>query len=258
MEIILERTIYIGFVKTEYKITNDGKVISLKGGKRKYLKIQKYRHGYLYVNLWVNGICYRDTIHRLVAKAFIPNPNNLPEVNHIDGDKENNCVNNLEWSSSEDNVSHAWYNNLCSSYGENSHLNKFKEEYIIKVCEMLMEGLQPREISELTGISQAMVSDIRGKKIWKHITKQYNFPDRELFNYSSKYPYDIKNKIAILCMENKSNKEIREVLNLPHTNAIRSMIDRVRNKMKNETNVDIKVQRLSKTHQLRNTIDGSE
>ena len=84
------------------------------------------------------------------------------------------------------------------------------------------------------------------------------FDSVEVISIQEYLHYDIKNKIAILCKENKSNKEIREVLNLPHTNATRSMIDRVRNKMKNETNVDIKVQRLSKTHQLRNTIDGSE
>lgn len=231
MNIILERIIYIDGIKTDYKVTSDGEIISLKNGKRKYLKPQKFRHGYLYVNLWVDGICYRDTIHRLVAKAFISNPYDLPEVNHIDGDKENNCVDNLEWASSKYNTHHAWNNNLCTNYGEKSHLNKYKEDTIVHICELLMSGMQPKEISKITGLSQTMISDIREKKIWRHVTKRYKFPKRSIFNYNSKYSYELKNEIAELCIKGYNNKYIRETLDLPHTKAIKNMIDRIRKKV---------------------------
>ena len=63
----------------------------------KILKPQKNRYGYLYINLYKNGIMKHITIHKLVAEAFIDNPDNLPQVNHKDENKTNNIVTNLEW-----------------------------------------------------------------------------------------------------------------------------------------------------------------
>ena len=82
----------------KYIISNNGKVLSTnynKSKKTKELKI-KY-HNYAYVDLCKHGIRKRYSIHRLVASAFIPNPLNLPEVNHKDEDRYNNIVSNLEW-----------------------------------------------------------------------------------------------------------------------------------------------------------------
>lgn len=66
--------------------------------------------GYLTVNLSKNGIVRRFRIHRLVATAFIPNPENLPQVNHLDEDKTNNTVENLEWCSAKENVNYGTRN----------------------------------------------------------------------------------------------------------------------------------------------------
>ena len=71
------------------------------------LKAQVSDRGYLRIRLGHNKTKCTRRIHRLVAEAFIPNPNNLPEVNHIDGDKLNNKVNNLEWISKSNNLKHA-------------------------------------------------------------------------------------------------------------------------------------------------------
>jgi hypothetical protein len=71
-------------------------------------------------------------LHRLVAESFIPNPNNLPQVNHIDGNKDNNCVSNLEWCNQSHNLRHAYNNGLISREKEsrNCHLRKLTEEQV--------------------------------------------------------------------------------------------------------------------------------
>lgn len=79
--------------------------------------------GYLCLDLHKDGKSKEFSIHRLVAQAFIPNPNNLPEVNHKDGDKQNNCVDNLEWCTNLDNVRHAIQNGLISR-AQLSHFQK--------------------------------------------------------------------------------------------------------------------------------------
>lgn len=76
------------------------------------LKPRISKHGYYYVNIYKNN--NRKTVknHRLVAEAFIPNPENKPEVNHKDGDKLNNKISNLEWVTSSENIYHAVHTGL--------------------------------------------------------------------------------------------------------------------------------------------------
>ena len=87
-----------------YEVSNYGNVRSLKYGKIKYLKPADDGNGYYFVNLSKNGIVKNFKIHRLVANAFIPNPNNLPQINHKDEDKTNNKANNLEWCNNRYNT----------------------------------------------------------------------------------------------------------------------------------------------------------
>lgn len=74
-------------------------------------------------------------IHRLVAQAFIPNPDNLPQINHIDGNKDNNCVSNLEWCDQSHNFLHAYANNLVSKEKQSlhCHLRKLTEEEVLYI-----------------------------------------------------------------------------------------------------------------------------
>ncbi len=94
----------------DYLIFRDGRVFSFKTNK--YLKPRNNTKGYYQVVLSQPEKKYIKYIARLVAQAFIPNPDNKPEINHIDGDKANNNVYNLEWVTRSENMLHAYSNGL--------------------------------------------------------------------------------------------------------------------------------------------------
>lgn len=116
MEQIIWKSV-VGF-EDRYEISNDGRVRSLdiyvkcRGGKTRLCKgrnkpLYRNNRGYVIVNLCRDNKTAYSLVHRLVAEAFIPNPYNKPQVNHIDGDNTNNCVDNLEWVTDNENKAHS-------------------------------------------------------------------------------------------------------------------------------------------------------
>lgn len=97
---------YEGF----YEITKDGRVWSCISNR--FMKPTTASNGYYMVNLSKDNKHRYCTVHRLVALTYLDNPYNLPQVNHIDGNKQNNDVNNLEWVTNKQNAQHAWDNGL--------------------------------------------------------------------------------------------------------------------------------------------------
>jgi hypothetical protein len=102
-----------------YEVSNLGRIKSLERISlqkhllpEKILKTAKNKYGYLKVTLHKNYKQKVVNVHRIVAETFIPNPHNLPCVNHIDGNKENNCVDNLEWCTIQENNIHAFKTGL--------------------------------------------------------------------------------------------------------------------------------------------------
>lgn len=104
---------------TKYTIDEDGNVYNTQT--KKYLKGSIGENGYKYYRLSQDNIKKMFYAHRLVAEAFIPNPNNLPVVNHIDGNKLNNNISNLEWVSYSDNSRHAHQAKLISKVREREY-----------------------------------------------------------------------------------------------------------------------------------------
>lgn len=104
-----------------YEISNIGNVRRNANAKYKYknkLYVKPYinNKGYFCYNLYKEGQVYKRQAHRLVASAFIENPSNLPEVNHIDGNPKNNNVSNLEWCTHQYNMQHSWDTGLHKNY----------------------------------------------------------------------------------------------------------------------------------------------
>ena len=103
-----------GEVYNNYMVSNLGRIKSLSYNRTKQEKTlkQSQQKGYLYVKLAKNGEMKSEIVHRLIAKTFISNPKNKPQVNHKDGNKLNNSVSNLEWCTNGENQKHAFNNGL--------------------------------------------------------------------------------------------------------------------------------------------------
>ena len=103
-----------------YMVSNTGLIKSLHWSKEKLLKqvIRSNNYQYYFVGLLKNGKRKYFAVHRLVASAFIPNPNNYEQVDHLDGNKLNNNVDNLEWVSAKENTNRAWKKGLAKYTNE--------------------------------------------------------------------------------------------------------------------------------------------
>ena len=114
------------------EVSDDGRVRSLLRGEPYILKSQTDNKGYQRIRVTINRKKMSFKVHREVAKAFIPNPDNLPQVNHKDTDKSNNHVSNLEWMENKENVHHAIENGRWQSVIEGARReNESRKKSII-------------------------------------------------------------------------------------------------------------------------------
>lgn len=91
----------------DYLVSKTGEVFSEKSCSKRKLTVYKNKYGYFYVVISIDGKSKQKLVHRLVGEVFLPNPLNKPQINHIDGDKSNNTLENLEWVTAKENKEHA-------------------------------------------------------------------------------------------------------------------------------------------------------
>ena len=158
-----------------YEVSNMGRIKSLPrkvniGNSKNRLTTEKNlkpekSYGYLRLVLNNNNIQKHYLIHRLVAQAFIPNPENKSDINHIDSNRSNNIISNLEWVTRKENMEH------CIKMGRNNRGEKqgssvLKEKDIIKIRK---SKLSIKTLADKFNVSKGNIYHILKKETWKHI-----------------------------------------------------------------------------------------
>lgn len=161
----LKETIIHG--DNRYSISSDGIVTNEKTGRK--LKQNTLNKGYKQVTLYAKtGDRKALLVHRLVAKHFIDNPLNLPQVNHIDGNPSNNNVCNLEWCTAKENVQHT-YDHLGrkSLKGSDHGMSKLDEAQVL-IIRTLIKDLKISDIANYFKVSPSTILRIKNNRIWTH------------------------------------------------------------------------------------------
>lgn len=158
--------------KSDYFGSNLGRVKSFKNGNEKILRPAPDSDGYLTVAIYIGGKRKTVKVHRIVAELFIENPENKPQVNHKDGCKQNNFVENLEWTTPSENTRHSYANGLqITPQGEDHHNAKLTCEQVLYIREN-PNGLNIYELAEKFNVVFQTISAIQLGRRYKNVGGQ--------------------------------------------------------------------------------------
>lgn len=144
-----------------YLVSSFGNVDSFKRGKRHRLSQQIKNNGYLQVGLRVDGKQKYFCVHRLVATAFVSNPDGKPQVNHIDGNKQNNRAENLEWCTQEENQRHALATGLKITHcDEKAPAAKLTNEQVVYIRNN-PDKLSCKQLGDMFGVRRTTIGEIQ-------------------------------------------------------------------------------------------------
>lgn len=154
----------------ERKVLAKNGSLNPRGGK--ILRPADNGKGYKFVYLWKNNKSYRKYIHILVAEAFIPNPYNKPEVNHIDTIKSHNFISNLEWATESENMYHSYLNGIHKS-GENHPNSKLSDISRIEILKDYADNdLGQKSTASFYNVSNPLLSRLIKNYIATHLNDE--------------------------------------------------------------------------------------
>jgi uncharacterized protein YerC len=157
-----------------YFVNEIGEVFSYPKKTRKGIRkllTNKHKQGYSLIDLCKDGKVKKHLVHRLVAVAFLDNIDNKEQVNHINGNKEDNRVENLEWNTRSENQIHSIRLGLRTTIGEKNSQSKINSKQVILI---LNDNRPYKEIQQDYKISISTISDIKRGYSWTHITGKIN------------------------------------------------------------------------------------
>ena len=126
--------------------------------------------GYFVVILTANYIRKQFKLHRLIANAFIPNPENKPFINHINSIRNDNAISNIEWCTASENIMHASSSGYAvSKKGEFSPYCKLTNNQVLEIKHRLKNGETGTSLSIFYNVSMAAISNIKSKRTWSHL-----------------------------------------------------------------------------------------
>ena len=155
-----------------YFVSNKGRVVN---ASNELLQTRINEFGYEILTITIAGKSVNFKVHRLVATGFLPNPENKTQVNHIDCNKLNNCVTNLEWSTAFENMRHAFSNGLCA-IGEDRTQAKLTNSDVLGVFTLLAEGLSNEAIATRYAVTRGTIAKIRIRETWAHLETPLTWP----------------------------------------------------------------------------------
>jgi predicted XRE-type DNA-binding protein len=206
----------MGRVKSVGRLVNSGKGVHSFTIKEKILAVD-YSASYYRVTLSKNGKIKRFSVHRLVASTFISNPENKPQVNHKDGDKLNNKLDNLEWVTVSENNRHAIDTGLSIPVkGEDHGMCKLKESDILEIRRLYHEtNLTQQQIGDMFGIDRKYATEIISGECWKHV-KIYKKTKKKckigVNHHNSKIDENMARQIKELLYNGNKPKDISDSL----------------------------------------------
>jgi len=161
------------FRDTPYYVTENGEVYRLWKIGFKKLKIYFNNDGYAQISIAQFGLKKTYLVHRIVGELFIENPNNLPEINHHDGDKKNNNISNLYWCTRAENIRHSFDTGLNKGKkGQSNNNSKLSEQDIIWIKQNHIpfnKKFGSRALSKKFNVCQGHISRIINNKGWNHL-----------------------------------------------------------------------------------------